>query len=372
MSNYENHQLNYTKRGQELESKKRAFLTLIILSCVAFAGWQFYKNYIKEIASRTQNQDVFVATQKQSNKPQNSRFFRNTQQTRNHVDDTPMEVPLPESVEQSVEKPVRLAEKASKPSIDDQNHMDEKDKKSSVSSKEADKATSSDIEKEKLAFIGQQRPKELIKAPFYLNGTLILPINLSWIDFIIRPALPIFGTLISEASSETEENYVFRDYYYLKMNNKSEPRFSKVKCATVKQSLDGKSVELYEYSDSDVNNRKLCWSIKAEEGATFFTDAKSNDVYKVTLSDGRYLVTYNDGSDFAEVVCDEKFVRASSLVFTNKSISAPYKIGVGKEKQLYFSIATMLFDINNLHSKLALYLESLRIEELLTTAQSKE
>ena len=52
MSNYENHQLNYTKRGQELESKKRAFLTLIILSCVAFAGWQFYKNYISPLKGR--------------------------------------------------------------------------------------------------------------------------------------------------------------------------------------------------------------------------------------------------------------------------------------------------------------------------------
>ncbi len=345
MSNYENHQLNYSKQSQELESKKRTFLFVVFMVCVAFAGSFFYK----EIKNIPQKQVNISSKQKQSDESQNNRFFKNTVQTMNYVDKTPDEVPVPEekSTEVNIQK------------NDDTVEADEKFLAQNKRSAEAAK-----IDEEKLALIGQERPKNLYKSPFLMDNFMIFPINLSWVEFIIRAGfIPVPGTIFSEESSETEENCVVRDYYYLKYNDKSDPRWSKIKFSTVKQSLDGKSVEFYEFSD-DEKNKSFTWSIKVESDKIVYVNIKSIDVYKISLGDKKFLTTKND-DNFAEFVAEEKGFMVSSLIDSQKFIKTPYRINEDKEDQLYFPLATMLFETNNINFNFALYLESLRIEEML-------
>ena len=344
MSSYENHQLDYSKQGQELESKKRTFLFVVFLSCIAFAGWFF----CSEIKSKPQMQNNLISEQKkQTEESKNNRFFRGTTQTRNHIDKTPDEISIPEEI-------------SSENSIKKMDDTDKSEKKTLVQKEKSSNTDTKKIDEEKLALIGQERPKALYKGPLSIDSCVAFPVTLSWVEYIIRVALPIIGTVFSEESSEIEENCVVRDYYYLKYNNKSEPRLAKIKFATAKQSLDGKSVELYEYLDEE-DKKTFAWSIKVEPKDIVFVNIKSIDVYKISLDD-KHFITRND-VDFAELVCEEMGFKFSSLIDPQKCVKTPYEIKGGKENQLYFSLATMLFENKSMNSKMALYLESLRIEE---------
>lgn len=362
MSSYENHQLDYSKQGQELESKKRTFLFVVFLSCIAFAGWFF----CSEIKSKPQMQKNLISEQKkQTEESKNNRFFRGTTQTRNHIDKTPDEISIPEEIssENSIKKMDDTDKRVEKPSENHIKKMDDTDKSEKKTLVQKEKSSNTDtkkIDEEKLALIGQERPKALYKGPLSIDSCVAFPVTLSWVEYIIRVALPIIGTVFSEESSEIEENCVVRDYYYLKYNNKSEPRLAKIKFATAKQSLDGKSVELYEYLDEE-DKKTFAWSIKVEPKDIVFVNIKSIDVYKISLDD-KHFITRND-VDFAELVCEEMGFKFSSLIDPKKCVKTTYKIKGGKENQLYFSLATMLFENKSMNSKMALYLESLRIEE---------
>lgn len=362
MDKYENHRLDYTKHGQEQEAGKRSFLTFFILSCVAIASWIFCKLDIKAIMNEHQNQNGLVSAKKESAQPQNNRVFRNTNQTGNHIDEIPMEATVPDV--EKVNEPI--VAKPNRASFKRRNGMHKTADRVLVPTVELGNSVLKTIKKERLDIVGQQLPEEPIKGPINFNGILIFPVTLSWIEYQIKPGLfPVTETVFSEESSESDENYISRVYYYIKTNDESETNLSKIKFATVKQSLDGKNIDIYEYQEGNGNNRNLLWTIKADTSETIFTGTKYNDSYKITFVGDKYLVANKDYYNFAEVFCGENSVRGSSFLFTDESILTPYINNTDKEKQLYFALATLFFDNDSMRSNLILYLESLRLEESL-------